>query len=345
MGAHPTDDDGWGDVPELEPAASAGETEDANAAGEPERTAEPEPNDDWGPSPSAPRDDGDAEPVPPPTRDESLAEAAGIDGDYDEPPPRRRRWSLGLSGRGRVRLIAAAIVAALLIVGGVVSWLNSGHLYIVCDDDEIRAERGSFFLWGRSDLGGDRFKPIPSPRNIGCAEQSFEARGALEIEFLDRLVDRANRLLEPEHPTEIKAADAILDQGLLLARAAERGEQRAAILRLQADIEYWRARGSVESAAKELRDAKETLDAIAGKTRHVRDAGSWAEFVGDLIERTAAGPGATPDPDRPPPLEPPTSPASAPDAGTSSAPAVDIPDAGPPVAKPDAAIPRGGVLL
>ena len=320
MPGGPTDDDGWGDAADEQTAPvddGWGDDEpasDAIEAGE-IQTAEPLPE-------------------PPPERPRvSLTEAVGVEA-LPEPPRRSRR---------RVFLAVALIVLAIgLGVGGVLSYFNHQRLYLACGDQDVRAERGRWFLWGRAPLEGERWKSFELPGV--CDSREVDSMSELESAFLELLVTRASALLAAENP-DPETTEGLLEQGLSLARAPEHKPQRAELERLRGDVEYWRGRAEITGAIERLKSARQHYDeAVKIGPRHAGDADRWVSFIDRLLERVGAGPGGTikedeveaPGIDRDEPTvdaAPPATPVVIPDAG---------PDRGP---EPDAGVPRGGVLL
>ena len=268
----------------------------------------------------------------------TLAEAAGIDPPKQKPP----RPPL-LSRRGWAWVLALVALAALLTTGGVLSHLNSQKLYLECGDDDVRAERGRWFPWGKTSLDGDRWKPFKLPGT--CESREVDSESELEAAFLELLVSRLNTMLAAERPAEITEAVALIDQGMALARSPEHKPKRTELERLRGDVEYWRGRAELDGAIEKLETARGHYDeAVKIGPRHAGDAGDWTSFIERLIERARRGPTDEPEPGPTPradagPTAPPT------DAAPPAVP-IDIPDAGPPAATtPDAGVPRGGVLL
>lgn len=357
--AGPTDDDGWGDAADLEDGAEPEKPEEATEATD--ATVAPEPPSEISGTLSVP-DTPQAIPPPPPAEPavvsstaedwdappaESLPEAAGIDpGPRESKPPKRRR----LSTRGRVIAVGLALFVALLGAGGFLSWLNSRHYYVACTDKSIRAERGRLWPWGRAPLEGDKWRPIPVADE--CREREVSGPEELEAALLSEIQTRADAILSKQPPEDLDGATKLLDQGLLLSRSPAQRDARKAIKRLQADVEYWRARGEVDAAIASLKDARDKLDAASAKQlRHVADAGTWVAFLDGLIERAKAGPGgevANESGETETPGPPDSGAGPEPRGETSKAPpatAPDLPDAGTSAPPPDAPLPRGGVLL
>lgn len=308
-----TDEDGWGDpadAPEPEPKAEPNGPEEAEAA----------------PAPEAP------EPSPDAGFTGTVAEAAGI-----APPPQPRRPRL--SRRARFFALAAIALLCFIGAGGVLSYLNSRQLYLVCGDQDVRAERGSFFPWGRTAMEGERWKPFKLPG--ACESRELDSELELETAMLELLVARASALLAAEAP-ELEEGEELIEQGLALARAPEHKASRTELERLRGDIEYWRGRADITAAVERLRSARAHLDeAIKIGPRHANDADKWLPFIDRLVERAGSGPGA--------PIEADTGPidlVESPSDGAPLATPVLIPDAGPATAPArDAGVPAGGVLL
>lgn len=391
----PTDDDGWGDAADEQvprrPTIVAWDDEDEDEDGgddrtepEPEPVPEPEAEPESEPEPEPESEPADqnreadlaapgvptegpktAAEKPKPAKasrepkraavDEpwggSLAEAAGI----DTPPPRPPRPPI-LSRRGWFFLVAFLIVAALLTAGGITSHLNSQRRYLVCGDDDVRAERGRWFPWGQTRLEGDRWKPFEL--RGACESREVDSESELEAAFLELLINRLNTTLAAEDlaellarspesaegATDLEKVEVLIDQGMALARAPEHKAQRTELERLRGDVEYWRGRAALQRAVERLEAARGHLEeAYEIGPRHAGDAGDWSAFIERLIERAKGGPGEE-EPPRPTSGDA-GAPRPAIDAAPPAVPIV-IPDAGPPPAtEPDAGVPPGGVLL
>lgn len=261
------------------------------------------------------------------------------DDDPDAGPRRRRRWPLYLAGLGAV----TAAVAVLVVLGQV----QANRYALRCGATQITAERGRTFPpWGFHRLGGPAWRPIAIPPDAECVARETEDRAALEGWFLEHLTAQATRKLEGAAPGDLDAAEAELEQALLLSRAPERRDLRRELERLRGDVTYWRAAAQVKAAAAQLTAAARAFDdAAAQRPRHASDPARWATFVRDLAAALAAGPDGTGAPPPSPSAPPrPTAPAGV--ALPVEGPALVPTDAG--VAPDDAPrrdLPTGGVLM
>lgn len=323
-----------------------------------EATREAAPLDAAGPSVGDATDDAPPPPdepvVPPPptTADRAALQAAVADGPATPPrrrpstapepdiAPVRRRWPLYLAGLGT----AGAAIAALVVLGQV----HAGRYALRCGAKQITAERGrSFPPWGFHRLGGPAWRPIAIPPGAECQARETDDRDELEGWYLTHLTEQATSKLEGAAPGDVDAAEAELEQALLLARTPERRDLRRELERLRGDVTYWRAAAKLKAAGAQLEDAARAFDAAAAqRPRHASDPGRWAGFARTLAAELAGGPdgdGATPTP-------PPTSPRPMAPAGVAlpvdgPAPSVDDADAGVPVDGPRRDLPTGGVLM
>jgi hypothetical protein len=229
---------------------------------------------------------------------------------------------------------------------------NSKRYYLRCSAKFITAEQGkSFPPWGSERVSAAGFKPISIPPNAECTPQRTDSRVKLEELYLAALVDQATRKLSGTAPGDIDAAQAELEQALLLTRSPERRDQRKDLERLLGDVTYWRAAAKVKTAAKELDEAAKRFDEAAiARPRHASDASEWARFARDTAAALSGGPAGAGAPASPPsgipltstrepappgvalPIEMPPS-ASATDAGVED------------VDAPRSTLPSGGVLM
>lgn len=264
--------------------------------------------------------------------------------DSDETATKKRKWPIvvGLSA------LLGAVIAAFVLLGNA----NSQRYYLRCSAKYITAEQGnSFPPWGTERVSAPGFKPISIPPNAECTPQATDSLVKLEDLYLAALVDQATRKLSGTQPGDIDAAQAELEQALLLTRSPERRDQRKDLERLLGDVTYWRAAAKVKSAASALEDAAKRFDeAAAARPRHASDASEWARFARETAGALSSGPSGAGAPQSPPsgvplpgarPTAPPgvALPIEMPPPGTAS-------DAG--VEDIDAArsnLPSGGVLM
>ena len=275
----------------------------------------------------------------------SLSDAVGAEPKAKPNKPKRPPL---FSPKTRNRLVLLTVIASILGALVIISWLNSRHLYLSCGETTVRAERGRFFPWGRTNLSGDRWKPIEPGSQ--CLDRELGSIAELEQAFLDLALSHANKNLATIPPTDLERAAALLEQAELLARAPERGQERADIERLSHDIDYWRAAKNVDDAISRLGEAQKTFEGAAGRTRHTSDAGDRATFLGELLEAVKRGTLASVPTDDStgtepaPTLEPTPNPTDVIDAGVATGTLLPAEvDAAPP--PPPAPIPSGGVLL
>ncbi len=342
MAIKPTDDDGWGDA-----AGSGADAADAGAD-----------------AADAVIDASDAEPDEPqaskppsedPVKLETRRDLPPLDDDWDEADelaasvgvtqkakktvePRASLWST----KGGRRLIVGALAALAVIAFVVTSSINSKDLYLVCGDTEVRAEQGRFFPWGRSAMGGDKWKPVEAGRQ--CADRRVEDTAELEGAMLIIVLERANENLSEKPPKDVERAAALLDQAELLSRNPGRSAAREEITSLRGDVEVWRAEVAVEQAVTTLESAHKRLLETGDNTRHVEGAGPRAEFLRSLIEIAKSGEVGTSE------TAPSASAAKTPGSEPKAEPAGDPTpsagiDAGVPESTRPAPIPAGGVLL
>lgn len=368
-----TDDDGWGDAAEVEKPEPKPEpkpeqkTEREPAAAGPEPPAKPRaksPERDYEPEAYAPPASTDVRSAVL-DDDEPPAKTGSLFGRQKKPPKdrakRHRAHATVVSGKKTLWVIG--IGAAIMIFGvcAVLSWLNSSGFYLVCKPTKIVAERGRWLPWGHTSLTGRAWTPVAKPEDARCKDRRFNDLGGLKAAFSSALKARASNALAEATQKNISAealelADKQLSQALLLLRDADNDDERKELLRLQGDVEYWRAAASVSSAIDNLTEAGKRFDEAASRgPRHAGDSSTWAEYARELGDQLRQGPPSL----RP---EQPAAPGSAPpfsgtgnavdkapdaDAGPQTgAPPPDPPDAGPAV--PDAGppdLPTGGVLL
>lgn len=282
------------------------------------------------PSPSAP-------PRRPPAATFSDAD------DESESAAKKRKWPIvvGLSA------LLGAVIAAFVLLGNA----NSQRYYLRCSAKYITAEQGnSFPPWGTSRVSAPGFKPIAIPPNAECTPQATDSLTKLEDLYLASLVDQATRKLSGTSPGDIDAAQAELEQALLLTRSPERRDQRKDLERLLGDVTYWRAAAKVKSAATALEEAAKRFDeAAAARPRHASDATEWARFARDTASSLSGGPSGAGAPSSPPSGIPlPSRPAAPPGVALpiEMPPSVTASDAG--VEDIDATrsnLPSGGVLM
>jgi hypothetical protein len=322
-----------------------------------------EPNDDApgepaGPEPaSAPAsevfpDEPTAPPPAPVAVERDLREAVGVaarprpptpardDDDDDDGQPAKKK------GRGGL------ILAIALLVGGAVATLvllgqsNGARLVFQCEKDRITAQEGRGFPpWGTRGRPGAAWRPIAIGPAAECETRETTDLGDLEDWFRAALIEQAQLKLTAKRVVDVDAAEAELEQALLLARDPDRKDQRKEIERLLGDVDYWRGRAEVEEAVAKLDAAVERFDAAADRRpRHASDPAAWAELLRGLALDLRAGPGGirrgvTADPA----TEPPSRDVPAGVALPVEEPVPVAPDpAGTPV---DAGVPQGGVLL
>jgi hypothetical protein len=262
--------------------------------------------------------------------------------DDDLPRPRSRR---------------VQVIAALSLVGGLgivtlifLGRANSERYLLTCSTDRVTPEQGRAFPpWGSRPMIGPEWKPIALPPNAECTERETDDIAQLEKLYLDVLLDRASTTLTgkalldkpagsgAQAPLDVVSAE--LTQALLLARPAERRDQRKEIERLMGDVTYWRATARLRDAAIALADAAKQFEtAAAQRPRHVSDADAWAQFTRHVIDELHAGPGGAPAP-----IAPTSSAPVETHAPMGSALPVEPPASeAPPTV--DAGIPSGGVL-
>jgi hypothetical protein len=291
---------------------------------------------------------GPAEDILPPTAD--LQEAVGAP-EKRRPEPEEpdatgeRRWSRRTTTIVAGSLIAGIGVIALVFLGRA----NAQRYFITCSTDRITPEEGRAFPpWGSHPLPGAPWKSIALPPNAECTPHETDDIGELERLYVGVLVDRASttlggkNLLDPPAkgdaaPLDVAAEE--LNQALLLARSPQSRDHRKEIARLLGDVSYWRAMARLRDANTALADAAKQFEAAASaRPRHVTDAGEWAGFLHELLDKLHGGPGGTTPAPAPPAPTIPTAP-----PGTALP--VEPPPA--PEAPPavDAGIPTGGVLL
>jgi hypothetical protein len=263
----------------------------------------------------------------------------------DAPTPaeraRRRKLfvTLGLS------LLVGLVIAAFVLLGRA----NADRLVFTCGADKITAEHGrSFPPWGTSTLDGPEWAPIAIPPQAECEARETDDLATLEGWYLDALYDQASAKLAAREVTAVDDAEAQLRQALLLARSAERRDQRANIERLLGDVVYWRGAAKTAAATATLLEAAKLFDeAAAKKPRNVSDAAAWGAYTRRLAGDLKAGPDA---------LRPSTAMPPLPGSTRSPAPPgvplpVESSDGGAPMGDPlgpvppDAGVPTGGVLL
>ncbi len=266
----------------------------------------------------------------------------------DDAIPRKRKWPIAVALSG----VLGATIATFVLLGSA----NEQHYYLRCSAKHITAERGrSFPPWGSERLSGAAWKPIAIPPSAECTPRETDDPVALEAWYLEALVEQATTKLAGSAPGDIDAAQAELEQAMLLTRSPERRDQRKELERLLGDVTYWRAAAKVKAAAASLEEAATRFDDAASKRpRHASDASAWATLARDTAAALGAGPGGAGAPRVPPsgvPLPPlAREPAPPGVALPVEVPFVGTPDAGVPEVQPDAAhgrstLPSGGVLL
>ena len=260
---------------------------------------------------------------------------------------RKRKWPIVVA----LSALLGAVIAAFVLLGQA----NAQRYYLRCSAKYVTAEQGrSFPPWGTSRVEAAGFKPISIPPNAECTPQATKSLPELETLYLNALVDQATTKLSGSAPGDIDAAQAELEQALLLTRSPERRDQRKDLERLLGDVTYWRAAAKVKSAAAALEEAATRFDeAAAARPRHASDASEWARFARDTAAALSGGPSGNGAPASPPSGVPlPSRPAAPPGVAlpiempqpSTATPAAS--DAG--VAEPDAArstLPSGGVLM
>ncbi|MBL4633944.1 MAG: hypothetical protein JKY56_08730 [Kofleriaceae bacterium] len=290
-----------------------------------------------------------------------------------------------LTQRQQIIMIGGAAAVVVVGIGALLGYFNSKHYYFVCDTDGIRAEQGRFWPWGQSPLSGPAFREIRIPKDVLCTSREYDSHAELEDAFLSALLSQATTLLSSGDSDQVSEAAQQLEQALLLTRDPERSKERNLAKRLQGDVLYWHGAAEIEQAIRSLKAAAEQFKkATAKRPRHSSDANPWAEHALYLQEELDKGPRSlrkdespkdephfqglsdpkpdtradaqprTPDQDVWPsdglqPDKPDETPASQPnggttlDAGTGSADGSHSTDANSP--RPDAGLPKGGVLL
>ena len=272
----------------------------------------------------------------------------------DDGLPDESKWS-----RKTIAVIALAIVIGLGIAALVLLGRNNSQRFVLnCTTSQAVAEQGrSFPPWGSVPLPGAEWRPIALPPSAQCKRQEVDDKSQLEALFLDLLLDRssttltARNFLEAPPVVDGKATASPLDlvsnqleQALLLSRAPERGDQRKQVVRLQGDVQYWRASLRLRDATAAMTEASRQFDQAAlARPMHVSDAGAWAELIRRLSDELKAGPTGVPA------AFPPAPTGERPSAPTGTALPVEPTSTGsaaePPPAMPAAGVPTGGVLL
>ena len=294
------------------------------------------------------------EPAPAAATADDLREAVGVPrrgrtptpvepaGDVDDDPPPRRR------GRGPLIAAIAAVVGLLIASLVFLGRSNASRWYFVCGESRITAERGRAFPpWGSEAIGGAEWRPIAIPPGAECASKEADDRAELAGWYLDALVAQAQAKLTAKEVTGVDAAQAELEQALLLARDPERRDERKEIDRLLGDVEYWRGAARVRAALETLDQAAKHFGAASDKRpRHASDAGAWADWVRAVAAELRGGPGGAMRDDGAEPVFEPARPAAPPGVALPVE-AVDAGVAAPEAPEPaiDAGVPRGGVLL
>jgi hypothetical protein len=263
--------------------------------------------------------------------------------DADTDATKKRKWPIvvGLSA------LLGAVIAAFVLLGQA----NAQRYYLRCSAKHITAEQGNTFPpWGTSRVSAPGFKPISIPPNAECTPQATDSLAKLESLYLDALVDQATRKLSGTSPGDIDAAQAELEQALLLTRSPERRDQRKDLERLLGDVTYWRAAAKVKTAASALEEAAKRFDeAAAARPRHASDATEWARFARDTASSLSGGPSGAGAPSSPPSGIPlPSRPTAPPGVALpiEMPPPATASDAGvPDIDAARSTLPSGGVLM
>jgi len=220
--------------------------------------------------------------------------------DPSEPPQSRKTTVIAAT-----TIVGGLGIATLVLLGRA----NSQRFEITCDATHAYAEQGrSFPPWGSKKLAGSAWAPITLPANAECQPRATENEAELTTWYLALLVDRATTTLTARDLLDTPMSDANgkatnqldyvstqLDQGLLLARAPDKRDQRREITRLQGDVDYWRAAARLRDASTVLLDAAKQFDVANQKRpRHATDAAAWSTFLHHLTDELRAGPNGPP---------------------------------------------------
>jgi len=245
-----------------------------------------------------------SEPAPPAPRDaeRELRAAVGVaprprgagstEQDIDEPP----RWT------SRRILIAAAAGVVVVGVGILVvaGQINRDRYVLTCEAERAVPEQGrSVPPWGTRAMTGEPWRPLAITRETRCRPLDTDDVLVLERAYLAMVIGQAAELLTAREVTKLDAAEALLQQALLLSRppvteppplAKQRSEQHELVERMLGDVAYGRATAKLREAAAALGEAARLYDTAATqRPRYTSDAAAASAYVRALARELHTG--------------------------------------------------------
>src|SRR5690606_30147642 len=90
----------------------------------------------------------------------------------------RRRSGTGggfLPPRFKLYLLGGAMFAGIVGIIVALAWWNSRDYFLTCESDALLPQRGSSWLWGRTTLQGDAYRPLKLSPDAECEPRELDS--------------------------------------------------------------------------------------------------------------------------------------------------------------------------
>lgn len=169
----------------------------------------------------------------------------------------------------RVRMMRMVVGALVLGLAATTLYLlaerNSRFYYLAQEGDRLVVHRGAWLPSGKRPFVPDDphtaqiYAPITLPAGTApIAEQRFDERADLDRALFDILADLARERIASEEERVLQEGFALVERAGLLPGIT--GEQAKALRSMRAELSFFEARGHLERALVELRQAREKLE-------------------------------------------------------------------------------------